>query len=176
MCVCGLEMMCRHVCVSIPTTPPALSPQRSGVQELTSNPPYVLGAPLHPHQLAAVNWMRNAWASQTNILLADDSGQGKTATVLSFLQSLRVEFAQRGPVLVVVPSHTLEFWEGEITFWLGEDVSAAAAVGTVTARNQIYDHELWLLPGSMDLKQLNAKRQDKMQQAKVCFLLCVCCV
>lgn len=156
-----------------PRTTPAPPPhhphttQRTGVEELTSHPPWVLGAPLHPHQLAALNWMRTAWANQTNVLLADDTGQGKTATVLSFLQSLRVEFVQRGPVLVVVPAHTLEFWEGEISFWLGGEVSAATAAGTVTARNQVYDHELWLLPGSMDLKRLNAKRQDRLQQAKV---------
>lgn len=150
--------------------------QRAGVTDLPVSPEWVVGAPLQPHQLAALNWLRGCWARQSNALLADDMGQGKTATALAFLHSLRVEFAQRGPVLVVVPANTLAFWEGEARFWLGEGVATAVAAGTVTARNQIYDHELWLLPGSMDIKQHNVRRQDKMLHAKVSAWTCHCIV
>lgn len=60
----------------------------SGLQELAAQPGFVKGAPLYPHQLATVNWLRRAWAKGRHAVLADEMGLGKTATVITFLQCL----------------------------------------------------------------------------------------
>ena len=45
-------------------------------------------------------------------MLADEQGLGKSASVLTFLQSLRADFSCPGPVLLVAPAASLTFWEG----------------------------------------------------------------
>lgn len=57
--------------------------------EISEQPEWVRGGKLYPHQLEAVNWLRRQWAADTPVLLADDVGLGKTATVIAFLQFLR---------------------------------------------------------------------------------------
>ncbi len=54
----------------------------------------------HPPHPQMVNWLRQQWSEGNNPLLADDSGLGKTASVLTFLRSLRQDFGCPGPVLV----------------------------------------------------------------------------
>jgi len=54
----------------------------------------VRGGALYSHQLEAANWLRRLWAEGRPALLADGGGLGKTASVMTFLQSLRW-----GPVL-----------------------------------------------------------------------------
>ena len=56
---------------------------------LSDQPSWVHGGALYPHQLEAVNWLRRLWAEGRPTLLADGSGLGKTASVITFLQSLR---------------------------------------------------------------------------------------
>ena len=73
-----------------------LSPARAqaaqqGVRDLTSQPSWVRGGALYPHQLEAANWLRRLWAEGRPALLADGGGLGKTASVITFLQSLRWE-------------------------------------------------------------------------------------
>ena len=55
--------------------------------------PYLLhqvcGGRLHKHQLAAVNTLRQRWAGGGSLLLADDSGLGKSTSFIAFVQSLR---------------------------------------------------------------------------------------
>jgi SNF2 family DNA or RNA helicase len=57
--------------------------------DVTEQPEWVRGGKLYPHQLEAVNWLRRQWAADAPVLMADDSGLGKTATVIAFLQFLR---------------------------------------------------------------------------------------
>lgn len=60
----------------------------------------------------AINWLRRQWSEGNNAVLADEQGMGKSASVLAFLRSLRVDFACPGPVLLVAPAASLPFWEG----------------------------------------------------------------
>lgn len=39
--------------------------------------------------LQAVSWLRKKWAQGRDVLLADEKGLGRTATVITLLQSLR---------------------------------------------------------------------------------------
>lgn len=70
-----------------------------------------------PPCLQAVNWLRRAWSEGNNAVVADEQGLGKTATVLSFLRSLRQDFGCPGPVLVLAPADSLPFWEGARPLW-----------------------------------------------------------
>ena len=62
---------------------------QQGVQDLAAQPSWVHGGALYPHQLEAANWLRRLWAEGRPALLADGGGLGKTASVVTFLQSLR---------------------------------------------------------------------------------------
>jgi SNF2 family DNA or RNA helicase len=119
---------------------------------LAEHPPWLRGTALHPHQLAALNWLRAAWAAGRPAVIADEIGLGKTASVIAFLTSLVEEFKATAPILVVVPLSMLSFWEGELAFWAPPDFNAVTYSGLVAARNCIHDHELWLQPSSMDGK------------------------
>ena len=70
-----------------------------------------------PWHLQAVNWLRRQCVGGLSAVLADEPGMGKTASVVTFVQSLRRDFRALGPVLVVVPPASLSFWEGEFAFW-----------------------------------------------------------
>ena len=59
------------------------------MQDLAAQPSWVHGGALYPHQLEAANWLRRLWAEGRPALLADGPGLGKTASVVTFLQSLR---------------------------------------------------------------------------------------
>lgn len=59
-----------------------------GIPELTEQPAYVTGGQLFPHQLSGVNWLRRQWVGGGHAVLADDSGMGKTATAVAYLQCL----------------------------------------------------------------------------------------
>ena len=73
--------MCIHLQAAAASTP-----------DITEQPEWVRGGKLYPHQLEAVNWLRRQWAADAPVLMADDSGLGKTATVIAFLQFLRCVF------------------------------------------------------------------------------------
>ena len=73
--------MCIHLQAAAASTP-----------DITEQPEWVRGGKLYPHQLEAVNWLRRQWAADAPVLMADDSGLGKTATVIAFLQFLRCAF------------------------------------------------------------------------------------
>ncbi len=70
----------------------------------------------HPQ---AVSWLHRQWAEGNNAVLADEQGLGKSASVLTFLQSLRADFSCPGPVLLVAPAASLTFWEGACCRGLG---------------------------------------------------------
>ena len=60
--------------------------KQAGVTDLTAQPECVKGGRLFPHQLEGVSWLRRQWVEGRHAVLADDSGMGKTATVVAFLQ------------------------------------------------------------------------------------------
>ncbi|KIY92413.1 SNF2 family DNA-dependent ATPase [Monoraphidium neglectum] len=126
--------------------------QQQGVPELTSQPEWVRGAALMPHQLSTLNWLRAMWARRQSCVLADEAGCGKTATVAAHLAGLIADCKAAAPALVVVPLSMLPFWEGELAFWLPEGANIVAYSGSVAARNALHDHELWLQASSMDGK------------------------
>lgn len=78
--------------------------------------PLPLNTPSPPPPAApsrqAINWLRRQWSEGNNAVLADEQGLGKSASVLTFLQSLRADFSCPGPVLLVAPAASLTFWEG----------------------------------------------------------------
>jgi len=47
------------------------------------------GAHLHEHQVEAVNSLRQRWGQGESLLLADDSGLGKSTSFIVFVHSLR---------------------------------------------------------------------------------------
>lgn len=56
---------------------------------MTEQPEWVRGGRLYPHQLDGINWLRHQWAADRPVVVGDDVGLGKTATVIAFLQFLR---------------------------------------------------------------------------------------
>ena len=59
-----------------------------GVPDLSEQPACISGGRLFPHQLSGVNWLRKQWVAGSHAVLADDSGMGKTATAVAYLQSI----------------------------------------------------------------------------------------
>ncbi len=116
--------------------------------EIAESPPY-LSQKLMEHQLEGVNWLRKHWAVREHCMLADDQGLGKTATVLTFLRSLGVDFGCPKPMLIIAPSSSLVFWEGEFGQWLG-DMGAVTYSGSAVARNLILENDIWLGPAALD--------------------------
>lgn len=53
------------------------------------------------------------WLHKRTAVLADEQGMGKTASAVAYISSLLHEFEVTAPVLVVVPSNMLSFWEGK---------------------------------------------------------------
>jgi hypothetical protein len=135
----------------------------SGLADHSGQPPFVAGAPLHPHQLAGLNWLRGRWAASSGAVVADEAGLGKTAMVIAFLCSLVQELAAAAPLLVVVPHSMLAFWEGELAFWAPPELNTVVYSGSVAARTCLHDHELWLAPSSMDGKVGSAGRAAALE-------------
>lgn len=117
--------------------------------EITESPTY-LRQQLMPHQLDAINWLRQNWVMRKHCMLADEQGLGKTATVLSFINSLYSDFSCPSPVLVIAPSSSLGFWEGEITQWLGDNLDSVTYSGSAVARSTLLENEIWLNPSALD--------------------------
>lgn len=100
--------------------------------------------------LQAVNWLRKQYAKNSPSILADEAGLGKTASIVTSLESFRLEFKAHKPALIVVPQTSLAFWEGELEFWAHENCNTVSFAGTNAAKTLIHDNELWLQPGSLD--------------------------
>jgi SNF2 family DNA or RNA helicase len=68
-----------------------------------------------PHQIAAFNWLTEAWARRLpGVLLADDMGLGKTYQSLTFLAWVRENSVSAKPFLIVAPTGLLKNWLEEI--------------------------------------------------------------
>ncbi len=116
--------------------------------EMAESPSY-LSRKLMEHQLEGVNWLRKHWALREHCMLADDQGLGKTATILTFMRSLFMDFGCPKPMLIIAPSSSLVFWEGEFGQWLG-DMGAVTYSGSAVARNLILENDIWLSPAALD--------------------------
>ncbi len=127
--------------------------QKSPV-DIVESPAY-LSQTLMQHQIDGINWLRRNWAQRKHCILSDDQGLGKTATVLGFLNSLRCEFSCRGPILIIAPSSSLGFWEGEISQWLRE-LNSVTYSGSAIARSTLLESEIWLNPSAMDGRSIQA--------------------
>lgn len=64
------------------------------------------------------------------------------------------------PILIVAPATMLPFWEGETALWMGDDANVIVYAGSLSARNMMHDHELWLSPGSLDGKSATHKTRE----------------
>ena len=117
-----------------------------------------------------INWLRESCLEGLSAILADEQGLGKSASVVTFILSLRHEFNSLGPMLVIMPPARLAFWEGEFRFWAGSSLNVISYVGSAASRGIIHDHELWLSPGSMDGRStLNI--QNWLPDKVLCFYL-----
>ena len=122
---------------------------KSNMTDITESPSYC-DWPLMGHQIEGMNWLRRHWAMREHCIFADDQGLGKTATVLTFVRSLRVELLDPTPILIIAPSSSLGFWEGESIQWLGPDIDLVTYSGSAVARSTLLDNELWLNPSALD--------------------------
>eukprot|EP00898_Chlorokybus_atmophyticus_P003858 jgi/Chlat1/4473/Chrsp29S04570 len=109
------------------------------VEVLTSQPSYLTGGELFPHQLEALNWLRRAYRRK-NVILADEMGLGKTISASSFLAATRMEFNVQTPSLVVVPLSTLPNWSSELALWAPQ-LNVVEYIGSAKARQIIREHE-----------------------------------
>ncbi|GMH39777.1 hypothetical protein BSKO_07675 [Bryopsis sp. KO-2023] len=110
---------------------------------IEGQPVWVHGSQLLAHQIDSLNWFRSRWLARKGGILLGEDGLGKTACVISFMQSLREEFMCAGPILVVVPNGQLERWEGEVAFWGGRSMDSVTHQGSAAARSNIWDYEIW---------------------------------
>lgn len=72
---------------------------------------------MFPHQMEALNWLRESWYRRRNVVLADEMGLGKTTSACSFLASLYREFHRNAPCLVLVPLTSMSRWQTELSVW-----------------------------------------------------------
>ncbi|KAL3149213.1 hypothetical protein ABBQ32_002039 [Trebouxia sp. C0010 RCD-2024] len=138
--------------------------------KLEEQPEWIRQGQLYPHQLEAINWLRQRWVQGMNAVLADDQGLGRTATVITFLQCLRHEFHSPRPVLLATQGSELKMWEGELEFWGAQGLHVVVYNGSAAARTVIAEHELWLAPGCLDgraPKRLTADMPHKVVQPDV---------
>lgn len=72
---------------------------------------------LAEYQMVGLNWMAVMHKENTNGILADEMGLGKTIQVISFLAYLKENGFAKKTHLVIVPSSTLDNWDGEFKKW-----------------------------------------------------------
>jgi SNF2 family DNA or RNA helicase len=71
------------------------------------------GRVLHAYQLEGINWMRRKHHEGASVILADESGLGRTVQIALFLGSIPRE----RPFLVVVPLATTDNWQTHLESW-----------------------------------------------------------
>ena len=59
------------------------------------------------------------WCNNTNVLLADNVGFGKTIQVVQLINILYQHYHVYGPHLVIAPMSTIGAWAAEIKQWFG---------------------------------------------------------
>jgi SNF2 family DNA or RNA helicase len=70
-------------------------------------------APLRDYQQKGIHWLRDTFAKQRALLLADEAGLGKTREALIAAQHLNAE-----RVLIICPAGARRVWQNEIRAWI----------------------------------------------------------
>ncbi|CAH2077310.1 unnamed protein product [Thlaspi arvense] len=116
---------------------------RQGFQQFDQTPEFLTGS-LHQYQLEGLNFLRFSWERRTHVILADETGLGKTIQSIAFLASLFQE--NLAPYLVVAPLSTLQNWESEFATW-APHMNVVVYSGNSQARSVIREHEFYLPKG-----------------------------
>ncbi|CAI9760022.1 unnamed protein product [Fraxinus pennsylvanica] len=114
--------------------------RQSEVITLTEQPKELVGGSLFPHQLEALNWLRECWNNSKNVILADEMGLGKTVSACAFISSLYFEFKAMLPCLVLVPLSTMPNWMAEFAQW-APNLNVVEYHGSARARTIIRQYE-----------------------------------
>ena len=118
----------------------------SRIEELTEQPEWLrVGGVLYPYQLEALNWLRKSWYRRKNVILADETGLGKTISACAFLSSLYREFHMSSPCLVLVPLSTIPKWLAELSLW-APFLNVIEYHGSEKARAVIREYEWYATP------------------------------
>ncbi|KAI0572138.1 Chromo domain-containing protein 1 [Pyrenophora tritici-repentis] len=109
--------------------------------KLDAQPDYIKYGQLRSFQLQGVNFLAHNWCRGTNVILADEMGLGKTVQTVSFINWLRHDRHQDGPMICVVPLSTMPAWADTFNNWT-PDVNYVIYTGREEARAIIRDKEL----------------------------------
>lgn len=85
---------------------------------LRYQPRSLVGGVLTDHQVVSLNWMIDLYETQTNGLLADQMGLGKTIQGMSYMAYMKDKLKIRGKFLIVCPLSTVGNWKQELDRWL----------------------------------------------------------
>ncbi|XP_062114401.1 protein CHROMATIN REMODELING 5-like [Humulus lupulus] len=119
-----------------------LSPDIASLRKLDEQPEWLRGGKLRDYQLEGLNFLVNSWRNDTNVILADEIGLGKTIQSVSMLGFLQNAQHIHGPFLVVVPLSTLSNWAKEFRKWLPE-MNIIVSVGTRASREVCQQYEFY---------------------------------
>ncbi|KAF1837555.1 hypothetical protein BDW02DRAFT_565846 [Decorospora gaudefroyi] len=109
--------------------------------KLDAQPDYIKFGQLRSFQLQGVNFLAHNWCRGTNVILADEMGLGKTVQTVSFINWLRHDRRQDGPMICVVPLSTMPAWADTFNNWT-PDVNYVIYTGREEARKIIREKEL----------------------------------
>ncbi|CAM9375670.1 unnamed protein product, partial [Discosporangium mesarthrocarpum] len=114
--------------------------------ELLKEQPYGLAlGPMYPYQLEGLNFLRQSWWADTNVILADEMGMGKTIQSIAFICTILLERppTMHKPCLVIAPLSTTHNWERELELWC-PDLNVVRFVGATRARSVIAEYDLFV--------------------------------
>ncbi|KAL6155911.1 ATP-dependent DNA helicase Hrp3 [Exserohilum turcicum] len=109
--------------------------------KMDTQPDYIKFGQLRSFQLQGVNFLAHNWCRGTNVILADEMGLGKTVQTVSFINWLRHDRKQDGPMICVVPLSTMPAWADTFNNWT-PDVNYVIYTGREEARSIIREKEL----------------------------------
>lgn len=88
----------------------------------------------YQHQVDGAAWLLAAPEAEVGRLLQDETGAGKTATMIRAIREGKI--AQEGPILIVAVESTMETgWAADLATWAPE-LRVEQVVGTITARRK----------------------------------------
>lgn len=84
--------------------------------------------------------MLHSWCNDTNVLLADNVGFGKTIQVVQLINILYQRYKVYGPHLVIAPMSTIGAWSAEIKRWFGGKL--AVLIGNEENRKLVIKNQI----------------------------------
>jgi chromodomain-helicase-DNA-binding protein 1 len=121
--------------------------------KLDEQPDYIKFGQLRSFQLQGVNFLAHNWCRGNNVILADEMGLGKTVQTVAFINWLRHDRRQDGPMICVVPLSTMPAWADTFNNWT-PDVNYVIYTGREEARRIIREKEL-LVDGNVNKIKFN---------------------